>query len=185
MARERTCTCCHQVDQSLWQTFSSFDLLHSSHEWIQTILSDKDFAGDLERLEINMRRTLVHCRQSHVRVKLDVQEQTWCFTQFYGSCRNVSRCRFTDGCDSRSRSLGFSDWSISFLTKPNQQNQRWKRATGKPVGNSSIKHAKTNSNHEHQSGSDQHWSRSIKRNTFWFQRYCCMSLRITKTWLRW
>ena len=70
-----------------------------------------------------------------------------------------------------SRSLGFSDWSISFLTKPNQQNQRCKRVTEKLVGKHSTKHAKTNSNHEHQSGSDQHWSRSIKRNTFWFQCY--------------
>ena len=44
--------------------------------------------------------------------------------------------------------LGFNDWSISFFTEPNHQNQRWKRATLKPVGNSSIKHA------------------SVKRNTF-------------------
>ena len=30
-------------------------------------------------------------------------------------------CRFRHGWDSRSRSLGFGDWSISFLTEPNQQ----------------------------------------------------------------
>ena len=66
---------------------------------------------------------------------------------------------------------GFSDWSISCLTEPNQQNQRCKRAREKPVGNSSITQAKTNSNHEHQSRSEQHWSRSIKPITFWFQCY--------------
>ena len=42
-------------------------------------------------------------------------------------------------------------------------------STGKPVGNSSIKRAKTDSNCRHQSRSDQYWSRSIKQNTFWFQ----------------
>ena len=41
-------------------------------------------------------------------------------------------------------------------SKSTAQNQRCKRATVKLVGNSSTKHAKTNSNHEHQSGSDQH-----------------------------
>ena len=50
------------MDQSLWQTLGSFDLLHSSHKWIPTILlcgntaqhrrlglfQGSDFAGDLE-----------------------------------------------------------------------------------------------------------------------------------------
>ena len=35
----------------------------------------------------------------------------------------ISRCRFQHGWDSRSRSLGSSDWSVSFLTKPNQTNK--------------------------------------------------------------
>ena len=124
------------------------------------------------RFQINIRRNSVLCRKSHVRInKLDVQETDFSFTQFYRSWGNLSRCRFTHGWDSRSRSLGFSGWSISFLTKPNQQNQRCKRATVKPVGNSSIQQAKTNSNHERQSRSDQYWWRSMKRNTFWFQCY--------------
>ena len=67
--------------------------------------------------------------------------------------------------------LNLWDWSISFLIKPNQQKQRCKRVTEKLVGNSSVKHAQRNPNHEHQSGSDQYWSRSIKRNTLWFQCY--------------
>ena len=45
-----------------------------------------------------------------------------------------------------------------FHSSPNEtnKNQRCKRATEKLVGNSSVKHAKTDANHEHQSGSDQH-----------------------------
>ena len=67
-------------------------------------------------------------------------------------------------------SLSGVGWlKCSFFITPNQQNQGRKRATAKVVGNSSITQAKTNSNHEHQSRSDQHWSRSIKRDTFWFQ----------------
>ena len=39
MVSEQTCTINHEMDQSLWQTTISFDLLHSSHKRIQTILS--------------------------------------------------------------------------------------------------------------------------------------------------
>ena len=105
---EQTCSCGNEMDKSLCQTFGTFDLLHSSHKWIQTKMWDAQ----------------------HNNADKDVQETNLSFTQFYGSWNNLCRCRFTHGWDSRSRSLGFSDWSISFLTKPNQQNQRYKRATG-------------------------------------------------------
>ena len=36
---EQACPCHHEVDESMWQTFSTLDLLHSSHKWIKTILS--------------------------------------------------------------------------------------------------------------------------------------------------
>ena len=39
MTSKQTCTCHHKMDQSLWQTPESFDLLHSSHLWTQTTLS--------------------------------------------------------------------------------------------------------------------------------------------------
>ena len=39
MVSEQTCTTDHKMDQSLWQTIISFDLLHSSYMWIQTLLS--------------------------------------------------------------------------------------------------------------------------------------------------
>ena len=36
---QQTCNWSHKMDQSLLQTIISFDLLHSSHMWLQTILS--------------------------------------------------------------------------------------------------------------------------------------------------
>ena len=33
MVSERTCTIDHEIDQSLWQTTESFDILHPSHMW--------------------------------------------------------------------------------------------------------------------------------------------------------
>ena len=51
---EQTCTIDYEMDQSLWQTPESFDILHPSHMWIQTkqcrlgLFQDSDFAGDLE-----------------------------------------------------------------------------------------------------------------------------------------
>ena len=186
MVCEQIWSCSYKMDERLWQALDTFHLLHSSHRWVQAILLCGMHSTTLQirivsrfwfcrrpwRLEVNIRRNSVYFRKSHVRTnKLDVQETDLGLTQLYRSWGNFSRCKFTHGGDSRSRSLGFGGWSISFLTEPNQQNQRCKRATVKPVGNSSIKHAKTNSNHEHQSRPDQYWSRSIKRNTFWSQCY--------------
>ena len=62
MVSEQTSTIDYTMDQGLWQTIISFDLLHSSYIWIHTVLScgkhcqimqiglfqDSDFAGDLE-----------------------------------------------------------------------------------------------------------------------------------------
>ena len=39
MVSEQTCTIDYKMDQSLWQTPESIDILHWSHMWIQTILS--------------------------------------------------------------------------------------------------------------------------------------------------
>ena len=39
MVSEQICTSVHKMDQSLWQTIISFDFLHSSCMWIQTVLS--------------------------------------------------------------------------------------------------------------------------------------------------
>ena len=38
MVSEQTCTVDQKMDQSVWQTMISFDFLHSSYMWIQTVL---------------------------------------------------------------------------------------------------------------------------------------------------
>ena len=176
------------MDKSLWQTLGAFDLLHSSHMWIQAILLCGKHSTTMQirivsrlwfcrrpwRFEIYFGWNIVHFRKSHVRTKkLDVQETDFSFTQFHGSwnlflsMQVYAWMRFP-------LSIFGIEWLKCFIphqTKPNQQNQRCKRGTVKPVGKSWTKHAKTNFNHEHQSRSDQYSSRSIKRNTIWFQWY--------------
>ena len=110
------------------------------------LFRDSDFAGDLEDWKSTSGGVLCIFRKSHLCTdQWDVQETDLGLTQLNRSWGNFSRCRFTftHGWDSRFRSLGFSDWSSSFLTTPNPQKQRCKRATKKLVGNSSVKHAKT------------------------------------------
>ena len=38
MVNEQTCMIDHKMDQSMWQATISFDLLHSTYMWIQTVL---------------------------------------------------------------------------------------------------------------------------------------------------
>ena len=105
------------------------------------LFQDSDFAGEHEDSKITSGGILcTFGSRTFVPISWMWKETDFCFTQFHRSWSNFSQCRFTHGWDSRSRSSGFSDWSISFLTKPNQQNQRCARATGKFVGNSSITH---------------------------------------------
>ena len=97
MVREQACSISHQMDQSLWQTLGSFDIRHSSHMRIQTILSCGKYSATMQirivsglwfcwrsrRLKTNIRWTLVRFWKSHVRAnKLDVQETDFSFTQF-------------------------------------------------------------------------------------------------------
>ena len=79
--------------------------------------------------------------------------------------------------DSRSRSLEFGYRSISFFTRPNQQNQRCERATGKPcrqILNQTCenKFQPTNTNLDLINIE----SRSSKRNTFLAPMPCCLSV---------
>ena len=73
MVCEQTCSCGHKMDESLWQTFSVFDLSHSSYMWVLTVLpcgkrrttiqtriiSRLWFCRRPGRLKINIRWTLV------------------------------------------------------------------------------------------------------------------------------
>ena len=186
MVCEQTCSCGNEMDKSLWHTLSAFDRIHSSHMWIQAILVCGKHSTTLQirtvsrlwycrrpgRLKINIRRHWMHFRKSNARaIKLDVQETDFCFTQFYRGRGDFSRCRFTYGWDSRALDL----WEVIevFHSSPNQTNKT--KDVTVPRGNLSAtlksnmrkQIPTTNTN----PGSDQHWSRSIKRNTFWFQSY--------------
>ena len=78
------------------------------------------------RLEVNIRINSVHFRKPNICANaVDVQETDFSFTKFYRIWNHFSRCRFTHGPYSRSHSLGFGDWRLSFRTE--QQ-----RATEKP-----------------------------------------------------
>ena len=71
--------------------------------------------------------------------KFDAHETNICFTQLNRSWDDFSRCRFKHGWYSRSHSLGFGDWSISFRTEQNRWTQE--RAMEKSVGSCLAKHA--------------------------------------------
>ena len=194
---EQTCSCGNEMNKSMWQTFGAFDLLHSSHMWIQARFFCGKHSTTLHmrivsslrrrtwRLEVKIRRNSLHFRKSHVRTnKLDVQETDFSFTQFHGSWNYFSRCRFTHGWDSRSRSLVCSDWSISFLTKPNQHNQKCKRAT---VNLSATPQSQKRNRFQLRTPISI-WPILItfhQAEHIMVPMLCCMSLRTMKPLLRW
>ena len=61
VVREQTCTINHKMDQSMWQTIISFDLLHSSYMWLQTILS---CGKHCKTMQIGTVPRLLFCRRS-------------------------------------------------------------------------------------------------------------------------
>ena len=57
---------------------------HTAQQWRRGLFQDSDFAGDFEDSKINIRRSLVYFRKSHVCAnKLDVQETNFSFTHLY------------------------------------------------------------------------------------------------------
>ena len=83
MGSEQTCSCSYNMDHILWQTVRAFDLLHSSHMWIQArllcgkhsttmhirIVSRFWFCRRPRRLKINIRWTLVQFWKSNICAK--------------------------------------------------------------------------------------------------------------------
>ena len=120
---------------SWWQSFGAFDLLQTSHKWIQfsfgkystttqrRIVSRLRFCRRPWRLKVDIRWNFVHFRKPYICAnKLDVLETDISFTQLNGSWSHFSWCRFTHGRYSRAWSLGFGYWSVAFFTKTDQQN---------------------------------------------------------------
>ena len=90
-------TPCRGKKQSLWQTFGAFDLVHSLHKWVPTILSCGKHCqamqtGTVSRLrfckrswgfKIYIRWNIVHFRKPYIcSNKLDVQETNVSVAQF-------------------------------------------------------------------------------------------------------
>ena len=79
------------------------------------------FAGDLQDSKSTSGGLLcIFGSHTFVPISLDVQETDFSFTQFYRSWNNFSRCRFTQGWNPSTWSLGFGyrQCFVSFFTKP-------------------------------------------------------------------
>ena len=99
MVRTQTCSICHKMYQSLWQTFSSFDFLYSSHKKLPRqychvrnttqhcrlgLFQDSDFAGDHEDSKSTSEGILCIARKSNsCSHKLDVQEVNVSVSRFH------------------------------------------------------------------------------------------------------
>ena len=74
MVREQTCSCSHKMDKILWQTFSAFDLVHSSHMWIQAILSCGELLNFIDVVNNDtimhaVHTVLIKCRFSFIHIE--------------------------------------------------------------------------------------------------------------------
>ena len=139
------------MDSSMWQTIGTVNFTHSLHKWLPSILSFGQCGSTLSttvisrfrfyrgsrRLKINMRRSFVHFRKSHVCTdQLDVQEANFSFMQLYWTRDNIVWCWFAFGWFTCTRLVGFGHWSTwndSEIAKTQP-----KRACGKPMKN--LKH---------------------------------------------
>ena len=179
MVCEQTCSCGLKIDKSLWRTFGAFDLVRSSHMWIQAncyvgnttqqcrlgLFQDSDFCTGSWGFKVNIRGDSVHFGKSNICAnKLDVHKtdhqqkpSSYLLIQVY-ACLG-------------SRLSIFGIWPqksfIPHQTKPTKPNM-WKRHGRNPSANT-----QPNMQNKFQprtpSRSNKHWSRSIKRNTFWSQ----------------
>ena len=108
MVSEHTCSIHYKMDERLWQTIKSFDILHPSHMRIQTVLSCGKYCqakqtgtvsrfwlcGRSWRFEIHFWRNIVRFGKScSCSDKLDVQETNCCFTQFNIIWNHLFGCR--------------------------------------------------------------------------------------------
>ena len=93
------------MDQGLWQTIISFDLLHSSYMWRQTVLpcrkhyetmqtgtvSRLRFCGRPRRFKIHFWRNIVRFWKSYIcSNQLDVSETNFCFAQVQQNQKSFS-----------------------------------------------------------------------------------------------
>ena len=185
--------CSSKMDSKLWQTFCAFDLLHSSYMWLQTVL----LCGNTQHnnavedcFKILILREALKTQHQH-------QVDSYAFSEVKHLCQSVGMCKKRTSVSHSSTeaevisldaslrmwSLGLSDWTISFLTKPNQQIQR-SGVTGKPVSEQPHPTWKTKIQL-----SASIWIRMVlitfrQRWDLFNVVLCYMSLRTMKPWLR-
>ena len=148
---------------------------HSTTLQIRIVFRDSDFAGDFEDSKSTSGGILcIFGSHTFVSISWMCKKQT---SVSHSSTEAEVISLRMDGIPA----LDLWDLVIVILDQNKTNTTKEVRATEKAVGKSSTKHAKTNSNHEHQSRSDQYWSRSIKRNTFRFQ---CYVVRLWGSWSR-
>ena len=115
------------------------------------------------------------------------KKQTSVSAQLNGSWDYSSWCRFTHGWGSGSRSLGFSDWSISFFSKPIEEIQR--NSTGKTccVTRHQNKHTQnqTKTPIQHDILELSIVDYVLSNAKFFFRCDAPRFLRLTKLWLKW
>ena len=112
LASKQTCSISHQVDKSLWPTFSSFDLIHSSHKRLPTILSCGKYCSALSigfvprlrlcwrswTLKINVGVNLMYLWKSNISAhELDVHETNVSIPQFYRIGNHFVGCWIANG----------------------------------------------------------------------------------------
>ena len=129
--------------KSLRQTIGPFDLLHSSHKWIPTVVmweiqhnsAGLDYFNSLilqETSKTENQHPEEFCAYSgatRLSQKVGWARNKLQFHTFLQKLKSfLSWCRFTHGRYSRSHSLGFGDWSISLRTE-----QDWTTQERAPV----------------------------------------------------
>ena len=102
MVCRKTCTSCRKMGSSLWQTLSSFDLLYSSHEWSQTILSCGQHGsalstGFIPRLRLCWRQdSYVSLEAEHLSTFIGCARNK---RQYPTVLQNLKSCRWTLDCE--------------------------------------------------------------------------------------
>ena len=133
---------------------------------MQTWIISRLILQEISTTQNQHREEFCAIRKSHVCAnKLDVQETDFSLTQLHRSGNNFSWCRLTHGRYSRSHSLGFGDWSISFRTEQDWTTQG--RTPRKPVAGYRAKHSQPAPIQAHQRHFNWHWPHSIQHNAFW------------------
>ena len=89
MICEQACSCGHEMDKSMWQTFGAFDLLHSSHIWIQAMLLCGKYSTTMQ---IRIISRIWFCKRPW-RLEVDFRWTICAFSEAEHLCQEVGCAR--------------------------------------------------------------------------------------------